>query len=176
MEGESLKMGANLTLEEIFEAIMNMKAGKAAGPDGLPIDMDKKFESKLKTPLLEMFSESVQNGILPPTLRRALIPLLPKPRKSNDKCENMRLISLLNSDLKILCKILVKSLEHLLPGIIKEDQNGFMIGRQGFHNVRRVLKILHDQKGASDKAFDRVEWSYLFELLGRFGFGEGFCN
>lgn len=94
-----------------------------------------------------------------------MITLLPKAGKPNNECENLRPISLLNADLKVLCKILAIRVEGIIPKIIGKDQNGFLHGRQGFHNVRRILNILHNQKGAPDtallsvdaeKAFDRV--------------------
>lgn len=37
--GQSSLLGAGVTLGEISEAIKFMKCGKAAGPDGLPIDI-----------------------------------------------------------------------------------------------------------------------------------------
>ena len=59
-------------------------------------------------------------------------------------------------------------LEGILPKIIKEDQTGFIKGRNSCNNVRRLRNIIQvfqqtEVDGLvlsldAEKAFDRVEW------------------
>lgn len=72
-------------------------------------------------PLLNMFNHSFELGSLPKTLTEANISLILKKGKPGDECSSFRPISLLNLDVKILCKILALRLEKILPHIINND-------------------------------------------------------
>ena len=128
-----------------------------------------------------MFEEAFRTNSLPHSLSRALIFNILKPIRPPFKCDSFRPISLLNSDTKLIAKIITLRLEQHLPDLIHIDQNWLIRGRQAFHNLRRVLNILHLEEGRPDmailsldaeKAFDRVKWPYLFDLPPRFGLGE----
>ncbi len=69
--------------------------------------------------------------------------------------------------------------------IISPDQTGFIRDRYSFSNIRRLFNIVYSSHSNNpevvlsldvEKAFDRVEWNYLFQILGKFGFGPIFTS
>jgi len=92
-----------LSTEELYKALQGMESGKAPGIDGLPVDFYKSFWSELKEDLLE--NESLAEGQMPVSYRRAVLTLLPKKGDLTEiKC--WRPVSLLCSDYKLLSKSL----------------------------------------------------------------------
>lgn len=73
-----------------------------------------------------------------------------------------------------------------MPSIIHQDQTGFIKSRHSNNNVRRLLNLIsriqrHNSHGIvmtldAEKAFDKVNWSFLFATLSKFGFGESFIH
>lgn len=90
---------------------------------GSPPIFKKKSAKKLAPPplLLPVFEESVTAGSLTPTMRQAVLSLIPKKEKDPLECSSFHPISLLNVESKIPAKMLALRLEKVLPSLI-EDQ------------------------------------------------------
>uniref|UniRef100_A0AAY4BML7 Reverse transcriptase domain-containing protein n=3 Tax=Denticeps clupeoides TaxID=299321 RepID=A0AAY4BML7_9TELE len=168
-----------ITKEEVLHSIKSLRGGKAPGPDGYCPEFYKKMDKEIAGSLTEMFVDSLKNGRLPPTLNLANISLILKKNKPPDSCSSYRPISLIGVDAKILSKLLAKRLEVVLPNLINPDQTGFIQKRFSITNIRRLLNVIQytSQQNCeaisvsldAEKAFDRVEWGYLFGTLQRFG-------
>lgn len=173
-----------ITAAEILETIKQLKAGKAPGRDGFPPDFYKSFSSVLTSPLLELFHQIQETGVLPPCWSESKIIVIHKsgtdPTRPGSYCP----IAFLNQDYKILTGIFAARLNNFITNYIHPDQTGFMPKRNISDNIRKTLSLIHYaeyhqlpvlvQSLDITKAFDKLESSYLFQLLRVMGFGSGF--
>ncbi len=116
----------------------------------------KVFLNSLDTAIIDP-ELTPNSGILPQTLRQAIIFLILKKDKDPLQCSDCP-ISLLCAIVKLLAKILVHRLELLL----RPDMNGFIKNRHSFHNVRCFLNILYSTPFLKNTSFRRSPMSGVF--------------
>ncbi len=92
--------------------------------------------------MLNSFNFAIEHGAFHRDQKTSLISLLLKKGKDPLDCSSYRPISLIPCDLKIYAKIFASRLEKVIHSLIKEDQTGFIKGRNASDNMRRLLHIL----------------------------------
>ena len=122
--------------------------------------------------LLDSFHFSFEQGFMSSSQRTGSIILLPKKDRDPYFVKNHRPISLLNTDYKIIAKVMANRLKIFLHEIINDDQTGFMKGRNIGCNIRTIIDLIEYCNGNDipgsivlldiEKTFDSVEHDYLF--------------
>ena len=176
---------ADLSLQELEAALKSMKNRKTPGLDGLPAELYKKFHGKLLPPLLKIAQHSAHVGQLSNTQRKAVVTLIHK-KDERANLANWRPISLLCVDYKIIAKALALRLQPVLAEIINPDQTCGIPGRSINDNIWMLRDLIdyatEKQEPAirftldQEKAFDRVNHTFLVKVLEKYGFGPNFCN
>ena len=77
--------------------------------------------------------------------------LYPKHTKTQMKKGNLRPVSLMNNDAKILNKILVNPIKEHVKMIILHDQVFFIPGIQGWFNIWKSISVIHYVNNLEEK-------------------------
>ena len=108
--------------------------------------------------------------------------LLRKNKHGVDGNCNFHPLTTLNTDLKILAKILANRLQTVLPSLICPEQTCAVKGRTIQDSLHLVCTIVEKVDGNAalinldqSKAFDRVDHAFLEAVLSLAGFGLHFC-
>ena len=175
-----------INLDEIGIALKELKNGKSPGSDGFTTEFYKFFWAQIKQCVLDSLIYAYENGKLSIDQRRGIINLIPKKDKDLRIIKNWRPISLLNTDYKIITKLLANRIKKVLPTVIHPDQVAYLKKRFIGQNIRTIMDTLGytklmDKKGIIafldfEKAFDTIKWDVIYKALNLFNIGPAFIK
>jgi hypothetical protein len=128
----------------------------------------------------------LQHGELPLyKLNFGIITLIPK-KENATQIQQYRPICLLNVCFKIFTKVGTNRITSVAPKVIKPTQTAFMPGRhilEGVVVLHETIHELHRKKMDGvlfkidfEKAYDKVKWSFLQQILRMKGFSQKWCH
>ena len=164
--------------------MFGLKIGKSPGLDGIPIEFYQHFWDDIKH-LYFRYINMVRDKAFPGGKNTSVIKLIYKRKGEIYLLTNYRPISLINVDIKILCKALANRLKVVLPSIIHYSQTA-VFGRRidhTIHTIRDLIDLANKEDDTAafifldqEKAFDRVNHDFLFKTMHSFGFGHNFIE
>ena len=174
-----------LEIEELTASIKAMTPNKAPGLDGFPAKFFQLAPRTFAHILLYVFNDQLARGDMLGRHRQAAVALLYKNGDRRDPA-NYRPIALMSVELKILAKTLAFRMSHVMENIIHDIQKAFVPGRR-LHDHIHLLTSLQTHISNSDniayatfldfsKAYDRVDWDFMFGCLTKANFGPIFIS
>jgi hypothetical protein len=183
-EEDILELSKPFSVEEIKEVIDVMKHNKAAGPDGFPAEFNQIFWEVIKHDLKEMLDKFHTGQLDFERLNHGVISLIPKAPNAI-VVHKFRSICLLNVSYKILTKILANGLGFIIYKVISDTHNAFIKARFIMEGIVILHETIHEHhkkltrvlfKIDFEKAFDKVNWAFLYQMMQAKGFGDILCD
>jgi hypothetical protein len=140
---ESELLTRSFSMDEVWEAIFQMKHNKAPRPDGFLVEFYQACWEIIKNDLMALFQE-FHNGDLPQySLNFGTIILLPKCREAATIQQYIP-ICLLNVSFKIFTKVATNRISHIAKKVISPSQITFLSGRNIMEGVIVLNETIHE--------------------------------
>lgn len=172
---------------EVIKALNTIGPDKAVGPDGFTAAILQEHWEVFREPILGQVSAFFQTATMPSDVSRSNLVLIPKSEQAA-KVGDYRPISVCNVIYKIISKLLTLRLKPYISGCISRAQSAFLPGREISENVILFREVLHSfalpsysnkefcLKVDLSKAFDRMDWDFLKDILPRYNFPPRFAK
>uniref|UniRef100_A0A803QJ68 Reverse transcriptase domain-containing protein n=1 Tax=Cannabis sativa TaxID=3483 RepID=A0A803QJ68_CANSA len=170
--------------EEVRVALFQMHPDKSPGPDGMSPGFYQKYWDIVGRDVVRLVRDFMNTGMLPIGLNDTNLVLIPKKNTPCNMTE-LRPISLCNVVYKVLSKVLANRLKKVLDQVVSDFQSAFIPGRLISDNIMVSFEVMYYLKRKTggkqgymalkldmSKAYDRVEWRFLNEMLRKMGFAE----
>ena len=149
------------------------------GNDGLSLEFFLEYWDDIADVFTSSLQEVFKLGRMPAEWNEGMVYLIPKLEGVVDDIKKWRPITLLNTVYKVYAKLLATRLQPFLPHIVHKTQTGFIQERSIFDNIFmfwEMIAIAQETKQELtillldfEKAYDRVDWNFLYEVMGRLG-------
>lgn len=184
LEKESLIK--DVTAHEITKVLFAMPNEKSPGPDGYTIEFYKAAWTVIGTEFILAIQSFFAKGFLPKGVNTTILALIPKTTGARTM-KDYRPISCCNVFYKVISKIIANRLKRLLPDFISLNQSAFVQDRLLIENLLLATELVKDYHKDSisrrcaikidiSKAFDSVQWEFLFNTLSAMGFPQRFIH
>ena len=174
-----------ISVGEVQRALAKANPGTAPGPDGLPMDLWRKYRGLLSSPLACLFSAIAGDDGMPNGFNAGSIIALFKSGDRTDPA-NYRPITLLNADYRAFARVQASRLSPVLTELIDPHQTAFLPGRLIGENVwvaqTLPTELARARSGAISvacdfrKAYDTVDREFLLKIMKAMGCGPCFLR
>ena len=168
--------------EEVKHALFQMHPSKSPKSDGMPLFFFQKYWHIVGQDVTTTVLSVLNFGHMLHKMNFTHIVLIPK----NNELKNMSdywPISLGNVISIIVSKVVANRLKHVLPMVISNAQSAFVPNRLITNNTTIAYELLHRMRNRRkrrmgqmavkidiSKAYDRMEWGFLCQIMLKLGF------
>lgn len=156
----------NFSEEQIQSCLFKMPRNKTPGPDGFPVEFFKGAWAIIGQEFIASVKSFFVHWFMPTSLNATSLILLAK-HPGADTITEFRPIACLNTQYKLITRLLSNRLEMTLPGLILPNQTAFLTDRLLVENVLLASEVIQGYHLTSDqpritlkvdiaKAFDSV--------------------